>query len=46
MIPGMNQSGAEMMQEKKYQAINLPNAGPLSIDRVTRDGPRDLVGEA
>ena len=35
---------ADMMANMKYQSINDVNQ-PLSIDRVTRDGPRDLVGD-
>lgn len=39
-------SAVEILQEHRYQAIKDEKGGPLSIDRVTRDGPRDLRGEA
>jgi hypothetical protein len=33
------------MANLKYQKIKDSSSSPLSIDRVTLDGPRDLIGE-
>jgi len=33
------------MVNLKYQKIKDSSSSPLSIDRVTQDGPRDLIGE-
>lgn len=38
-------SAIETMAESRYQQVNDSNVGPLSIDRVTRDGARDIVGD-
>ena len=45
-MPGKGMSAAELMADQRYQQINDAGTGPLSIDRATRDGPRDLVGDA
>ena len=36
-------SATNILERSSYQAIK--EEGPLSIDRVTQDGPRDLYGE-
>ena len=33
------------MSDKYYQKLHSADQGPLSIDRVTLDGPRDVVGD-
>ena len=33
------------MAEARYQKVKEVNVGPLSIDRVTLDGARDIVGD-
>ena len=43
-LPGYGKSAQQLMQDRVYQTIK-EQSGPLSIDRVTLDGPRDLVGE-
>mmetsp|Transcript_25700 Transcript_25700/g.32020 ORF Transcript_25700/g.32020 Transcript_25700/m.32020 type:complete len:88 (+) Transcript_25700:29-292(+) len=46
LMPAIQKSAAEIMQDARYQALNEDGKNPLAIDRLTRDGPRDLVGEA
>lgn len=40
-----NLSASEIMADTRYQKLNDAEKGPLSLDRVTRDGPRDIVGD-
>ena len=44
-IPMNNLSASEIMADTRYQKLNDAEKGPLSLDRVTRDGPRDIVGD-
>lgn len=46
IMPSKDMSAAELMADQRYQQINDAGTGPLSIDRATRDGPRDLIGDA
>jgi len=39
-------SATEIMEHTLYQKVNEAKSGPLSLDRVTTDGPRDLVEDA
>jgi len=41
--PVFEKTPAEILADHKYQVLR--SSGPLSIDRVTQDGPRDLIGE-
>jgi hypothetical protein len=41
--PAFEKTSAEIMAKHKYQ--NLRDSDRLSIDRVTQDGPRDIIGE-
>ena len=45
-MPETAKSAGEFMAESTYQKLNEVSAGAFSMDRVTRDGPRDLLGEA
>ena len=44
-LPSYEKTPAEIMVNLKYQKIKDSSSSPLSIDRVTQDGPRDLIGE-
>lgn len=42
-MPDYNKTATEIMTQSRYQAVK--EDGPLSIDRVSQDGPRDFFGD-
>ena len=44
-LTNAQKSAIETMAEARYQKVKEVNVGPLSIDRVTLDGARDIVGD-
>ena len=45
MNPMAGKTAADMMADARYQKVKDDDAHRFAIDRVTLDGPRDLVGE-
>ena len=40
-----DKTAVEKLADKHYQKLKGADTGPLAIDRVTLDGPRDLIGD-